>query len=136
MHVRDTRSVSLSAAATILLVASLQVALFGAVSGAHWPAAALLAYYLTLCLLYGFGTLLVALNTTTELDHHAAAVDALRVQYISSCYFAWTPHHGSLGDRQLAKDLCIQVKEVCPCNSRATERCDHEAHTHFIRGST
>ena len=81
-------------------------------SAAHWREAALLAYYLAICLLYGFGTLIVAFNTSRELDGHAAAVDALRVHHAATCFLAWGPAHGGFAERAVVKDVCHQVKDV------------------------
>jgi hypothetical protein len=90
----------------------LQLAMFAAVSGEWWVHALVLAYYYSLCLTYGFGTLIVARNTTREFERHSEGLDRLRVEFMTSCFFGWSDHHGTLLERHLAKDVSLQVKEV------------------------
>lgn len=99
--------------AILFLVVMLQLLLFLFVHGEAWAAAFVLSFYYFLCLIYGFGTLVVAFNTSREFEGHTQALDQLRINYTTNCYLAWGPHHGNNDKRLLAKDVCLQTKEVC-----------------------
>jgi hypothetical protein len=83
-----------------------------AVTGHHWDHALFLLYFYCVCMIYGFGTLVVAINTSRELQMHGHALEALRVDYLSGAYLGWGPEHGCRQDRQLARDVSLSVREV------------------------
>lgn len=87
----------------------------------RWSHACFLGYFYFVCLVYGFGSLIVATSTAREAALHADALEALRVEHLSSVFIAWGPDNGSRTDQLLARDIALSVKEVCtltwPCSS-------------------
>jgi hypothetical protein len=84
------------------------------VSAERWAYATIILYYYWLCVIYGFGTVIVAMDASREFHSHTQAVDNLRLNYLSCCYLGWGPHHGGLEEQMIAKDLCYSVKEARP----------------------
>lgn len=72
----------------------------------------LVCYYWLTMLIYGFGTLVVAFNTTAEFEGHTHALDQLRMDYVTGCYLGWRDDRGEMCDRVLAKDVSLQAKEA------------------------
>jgi hypothetical protein len=93
-------------------LAGLQILLFIMVNGQAWAHALLIVYYYLTCLVYGFGTLVVAFNTTREFESHTHALEHLRMDYLACRYLGCRPQDGNTSERVLAKDVCLQAKEA------------------------
>lgn len=89
-----------------------QVLLLSLVTTQHWAHAAIVLYYYWLCIVYGFGTVIVAMDASREFESHTRALNELRLTFVTSCYLGWSASHGSATERRDAKDVCFQVKEV------------------------
>ena len=92
--------------------AGIQVLLFAMVNAEAWPHAFIISYYYGVCLTYGFGTLVVAFNTSREFEGHSHALEEMRMNHVANCYLAWKPFKGDMQERMLAKDICVQAKDV------------------------
>ena len=110
--------------------------LFSLVSTQHWAHAAIVLYYYWLCIVYGFGTVIVAMDASREFESHTRALNELRLTFLTSCYLGWGAHHGSATERRDAKDICLQVKEVRSAevllSNARTHRRSSSARRHLI----
>jgi SMC interacting uncharacterized protein involved in chromosome segregation len=89
------------------------MALLTSVLAGKWAAACLFLYHYLVCLIYGFGTLVVALTTIREHQRHCELLEKLRVEYIANSYLGCGEGGFDKSEgRVLAKDVAVQVKEV------------------------
>jgi hypothetical protein len=93
------------------------VLLFVLVSGERWAYATIILYYYWLCVVYGFGTVIVAMDASREFRSQTRAVDELRMNFLCSCSLGWGAHHSGVHEQMVAKDLCYQVKEARFCTN-------------------
>ena len=105
----------------------MQVLLFVMVSAEAWTAAILISYYYSLSLIYGFGTLVVAFNSSAEFALHTVALEQLRMDHVANCYLGWGSRSGDDHKRVLDKDICLMAKEV-------RHRCNVQPDTAHERG--
>jgi len=102
----------LQAAQSSAVPVLLQVALYYTVSTGRWTQATLVLYYYLCCLTYGFGSLGVAVNTVHERAAQLDWLDRRRSEFVVQSYLSWDERSGSTAERNIAKDIAFQIKDV------------------------